>query len=89
MTGKPALPFPIWMIALDVMGTLLLGLGLFGLYGGLAVDDMSPAEIQSAAVALIGFGVLLMLLVILRPGWFKLLSVAFANYAILILYLTS
>ena len=61
MTGKPALPFPIWMIALDVMGTLLLGLGLFGLYGGLAVDDMSPAEIQSAAVALIVFGVLLML----------------------------
>jgi hypothetical protein len=35
------------------------------------------------------FGVLLMLMVILRPGWFKLLSVAFANYAILILYLTS
>lgn len=61
MTDKPALAFPIWMIALDVTGTILLGLGLFGLYGGLTVDGMSPAEIQSVAVALIVFGVLLML----------------------------
>jgi hypothetical protein len=34
-------------------------------------------------------GALLMLLVILKPGWFKILSVAFATYAILILYLTT
>ena len=33
----------------------------FGLYGGLTVDGMSPAEIQSVAVALIVLGVLLML----------------------------
>ena len=35
------------------------------------------------------FGGLLMLLVILKPAWFKLLSVAFATYTILILYLTA
>jgi hypothetical protein len=35
------------------------------------------------------FGGLLMLLVILKPGWFKSLSVAFFSYAVLILYLTT
>ena len=35
------------------------------------------------------FGGLLMLLVILKPGWFKVLSVAFATYTVLILYLTA
>ena len=35
------------------------------------------------------FGGLLMLLVIMKPGWFKALSVAFAIYTILILYLTT
>lgn len=40
----------------------------------------------------IGFPVLggsLMLLLIMKPGWFEYLSVAFAGYAILILYLTA
>lgn len=35
------------------------------------------------------FGGLLMILVILKPAWFKVLSVLFASYAIIILYLTS
>ena len=35
------------------------------------------------------FGGLLMLLVILKPAWFKALSVAFASYTVLILYLTA
>jgi hypothetical protein len=35
------------------------------------------------------FGGLLMLLVILKPRWFKSLSVAFSTYAIIILYLTT
>ena len=35
------------------------------------------------------FGGVLMLLVILKPAWFKVLSVLFASYAIAILYLTS
>ncbi|MFT7288386.1 MAG: hypothetical protein ACI87W_002504 [Halieaceae bacterium] len=35
------------------------------------------------------FGGLLTLLIILKPGWFKILSFVFANYAMAILYLTS
>ena len=35
------------------------------------------------------FGGLLMLLIILKPGWFKALSIVFAHYTIVILYLTS
>jgi len=46
----------------------------------------NPA-LPSIAVPL--FGGLLMLLVILKPGWFKVLSVMFAIYAALILYLTA
>ena len=34
-------------------------------------------------------GSILMLLIALRPAWFESLSVAFAGYAILILYLTA
>ena len=35
------------------------------------------------------FGGILMLLMILKPAWFKILSVVFASYTILILYLTA
>jgi hypothetical protein len=41
------------------------------------------------SVAIPLFGALLMLLVIMKPGWFKILSVVFTSYAIVILYLTA
>lgn len=43
--------------------------------------------LPSIGIPLIGG--ILMLLVILKPGWFKVLSVAFASYAILIFYMTA
>lgn len=43
--------------------------------------------LPSIVVPLVGG--LLMLLVILKPGWFRSLSVAFSSYAALILYLTT
>lgn len=48
------LKFPPWLLILDVVGTLLLGLGLFGQFGG---DNLfSPF-----AIPLIIIGALLML----------------------------
>ncbi|MEP4485238.1 MAG: hypothetical protein ABJ013_06400 [Halioglobus sp.] len=41
------------------------------------------------SIAIPLFGGLLVLLIVLKPAWFKTLSVAFAAYAIAILYLTS
>ncbi|MDJ0813170.1 MAG: hypothetical protein QNJ23_05540 [Woeseiaceae bacterium] len=46
--------FPPWMLALDVAGTIVLGLGLFGHYGG--ENLFSPF-----AIPLIIIGALLML----------------------------
>lgn len=43
--------------------------------------------VPSVAIPL--FGGLLVLLIVLKPAWFKILSVLFAAYAIAILYLTS
>ena len=48
------LKFPPWLLALDVVGTVILGLGLFGQFGG--ENLFSPF-----AIALIIIGALLML----------------------------
>ena len=48
------LKFPPWMLALDICGTILLGLGLFGQFGG--TNLFSPF-----AIPLIIIGALLML----------------------------
>ena len=61
MAGRNTLPLPMWMMALDVVGTLLLGMGLFGLFGGFAPDGMSAGDLKSVSIALIVFGALLML----------------------------
>ena len=60
MTDKRSLPFPIWMIALDVIGTLLVVYGILGLTGVFS-DAVSPGELQAISIAAIVFGVLLML----------------------------
>ena len=44
---------------------------------------------MAAAIALPSMGALLMALVIARPQWFKALSVVFAVYSLMILYLTA
>ena len=56
MNEPPSLPWPLWMIALDVVGTLLFAFGLFGL---LSADG--PAEFDGLAIAAIIVGVTLML----------------------------
>ncbi len=49
-----SLKFPPWLLILDVIGTLLLGLGLFGQFGG---DNL----FAPFAIPLIIIGALLML----------------------------
>lgn len=49
-----SLKFPPWLLILDVVGTLLLGLGLFGQFGG---DSL----FTPFAIPLIIIGALLML----------------------------
>ena len=48
------LKFPPWLLVLDVIGTIMLGLGLFGQFGG--DNPLSPF-----AIPLIIIGALLML----------------------------
>ena len=68
-----------------VSAASMLGYFCVGPYVNIALYG-NPV-VPSVLVPLLG--ALLMLLVILKPGWFKFLSVVFATYAIVILYLTS
>lgn len=53
--------WPMWPIMLDVIGTLLLGLGIFGQFGGGDLPFLEFMPVQEYAIALILLGVLLML----------------------------
>jgi hypothetical protein len=68
-----------------VSAASMLGYFCVGTYVNITLFG-NPA-LPSVVIPLVGG--LLMLLVILKPGWFKILSVVFANYAIVILFLTS
>jgi hypothetical protein len=68
-----------------VSAASMLGYFCVGPYVNIAL--FSNPVVPSIVVPLIG-GVL-MLLVILKPAWFKVLSLTFASYSILILYLTA
>ena len=59
MSDRNRLPWPIWALILDVVGTLLLAAGLYGMFGG---DDLVFAEIvdlHALGIPLVIFGVLL------------------------------
>lgn len=62
-------------------------LGYFCVGPHVNISLFSNPVLPSIVIPLLG--VLLMLLVVLKPAWFKILSVAFAAYAALILYLTA
>ena len=58
--GNRRLEIPAWSIALDVVGALLLALGIFGLIHG---DTLMPGSghIRACAVVAIAAGALLMM----------------------------
>ena len=56
MNERPSLPWPLWMVALDVVGTLLVGFGLFGVF-----STGVSAELKDLAIGAIIVGIMLML----------------------------
>lgn len=53
--------FPVWPIMLDVIGTLLLAIGIFGQFGGEELPFLEFMPIKEYAIMLILLGVLLMM----------------------------
>ena len=62
-------------------------LGYFAVGPYFNIRLLGNAALPSVSVA--GFGALLMLLILLRPAWFRGLTVLFAGYAAAVLYLTA
>ena len=59
MHDRNRLPWPIWALILDGVGTLMLAAGLYGIFGG---DDLVFAEIvdlHALGIPLVIYGVLL------------------------------
>jgi len=61
MKDRGTLPWPLWMLALDVIGSLILVLGLLGLFGGVAPESMDSRVVQTASISFVITGLLLML----------------------------
>ena len=61
MTKRASLPWPLSMLALDVVGSVRLVLGLHGLFGVVAPDSMDSQFIQAASISFVIIGALLML----------------------------
>ncbi len=59
MTERRKLPWPAWVLALDIVGTLFLVAGLLGLLMG---DELPAGDtLQAVAIPLIILGVLMMI----------------------------
>ncbi len=59
MSENNRLPWPIWAVMLDAVGTLLLAAGLYGTFGG---DDLALSEVidlHAIGIPLIIVGILL------------------------------
>ena len=61
MTKRKPLPWPPWVLALDVFGTLLLAAGLFGLFGGIEPEGLEGSAVKAISITLIVVGALLTL----------------------------
>ena len=61
MTDRGPLPWPLWMLALDVVGSFILILGLLGLFGVGVPDSIDSQFIQAASISFVVIGTLLML----------------------------
>ena len=61
--GRPRLP--VWALILDLVGTLLVALGLYGMFAEGDLPFADVVDLRGIAVALIVIGVLLMLPLVL------------------------
>jgi hypothetical protein len=55
-----SIKWPAWVLILDVVGTLLLALGLYGLFGGDELLFSEAVDLKALAIPLTILGVLLM-----------------------------
>ena len=61
MTNRGPLPWPLWMFALDLVGSFILVLGLLGLFGLVVPDSIDSQFIQATSISFVVIGTLLML----------------------------
>ncbi len=61
MAGQQKIRLPVWAIVLDVIGALLLALGIFGLVGGQTLPLPAFLDVRALSIVIIFAGVLLML----------------------------
>ena len=59
MTGKPVLKWPLWVLILDLVGTILVALGIYAqvVSGPLILSDV--VDLRALAVPMIIMGALL------------------------------
>jgi hypothetical protein len=61
LTNRRPLPWPPWVLALDVFGTLLVAAGLFGVFGGIEPEGLDGSDVKALSITLIVVGALLTL----------------------------
>lgn len=60
MTDSAKFKLPAWTIMLDIVGTILLAGGLFGMFAGDNVQFVQALKLKALAIPMIILGVLLM-----------------------------
>lgn len=53
------LPWPIWAVILDAVGTLLLAAGLYGTFGGTDLAFSEVIDLRALGIPFMIFGILL------------------------------
>ena len=59
MTQQNKLPWPAWVLILDLVGTLLVGVGIYALVAGDPLPFADTIDLRSLAIPMIIFGALL------------------------------
>ena len=59
MTSQNKLPWPAWVLILDLIGTFLLGIGIYALVADDPLPFADTINLRSLAIPMIIFGALL------------------------------
>ena len=59
MNEQKKLPWPAWVLILDLVGTLLVGVGIYALVAGDPLPFADTIDLRSLAIPIIIFGALL------------------------------
>ena len=61
MTRRDPLPWPPWVLALDVLGAVLIAFGIIGLVGGVVPESIDAGLVRALSITAIVVGALLTL----------------------------